>query len=198
MRLRKSNGRIFALLVTIGLVLVAISCSKAPVRTTVPELTPEERARIVAEEEAKKNPETEHLKHGRTMEKSLAELYANKEELKSLREFQNQDIHFAFDSYTLSPEAQKILDKKVAWLRKHPDIKIIIEGHCDERGSNEYNLALGERRANSAREYLINAGIDPDRIHIISYGEERPLALGHDEASWAINRRAHFVVWKKL
>ncbi|HDM79331.1 MAG TPA: peptidoglycan-associated lipoprotein Pal [Deltaproteobacteria bacterium] len=141
--------------------------------------------------------EAERLKQGRTMEESLAELYASKEEVKALQEFQNEDIHFAFDSYVLSPEAQKILDKKVAWLRKHPDIKIIIEGHCDERGSNEYNLALGERRANSAKEYLVNAGIDPDRIHTISYGEERPLALGSDEASWAINRRAHFVVWKK-
>ncbi len=197
MRLRKSNGRIFALLAIIGLIFVSLSCSKAPVRTTVPELTPEERARIAAEEEARRKLEAERLKHGRSVEESLAELYANKEELKALQEFQNEDIHFAFDSYVLSPEAQKILDKKVAWLRKHPDIKIIIEGHCDERGSNEYNLALGERRANSAREYLINAGIDPDRIHIISYGEERPLALGSDEASWAINRRAHFVVWKK-
>jgi len=197
MKLGKNNCRIIALLAIIGLILVAASCGKAPVKTAVPELTPEERARITAEEEARRKMEAERLKQGRTMEESLAELYASKEEVKALQEFQNEDIHFAFDSYVLSPEAQKILDKKVAWLRKHPDIKIIIEGHCDERGSNEYNLALGERRANSAKEYLVNAGIDPDRIHTISYGEERPLALGSDEASWAINRRAHFVVWKK-
>ena len=197
MKLGKNHCRIIALLAIIGLVLVAVSCTKAPVKTAVPELTPEERAKIAAEEEARRKMEAERLKQGRTMEESLAELYASKEEVKALQEFQNEDIHFAFDSYVLSPEAQKILDKKVAWLRKHPDIKIIIEGHCDERGSNEYNLALGERRANSAKEYLVNAGIDPDRIHTISYGEERPLALGSDEASWAINRRAHFVVWKK-
>lgn len=197
MKLGKNHCRIIALLAIIGLVLVAVSCTKAPVKTAVPELTPEERAKIAAEEEARRKMEADRLKQGRTMEESLAELYASKEEVKALQEFQNEDIHFAFDSYVLSPEAQKILDKKVAWLRKHPDIKIIIEGHCDERGSNEYNLALGERRANSAKEYLVNAGIDPDRIHTISYGEERPLALGSDEASWAINRRAHFVVWKK-
>ena len=197
MKLQKSNCKIVLILAIIGVIFALASCSKGPVRTTVPELTPEERARIAAEEEARRKLEAERLKSGRTTEESLAELYANKEELKALQEFQNEDIHFAFDSYVLSPEAQKILDKKVAWLRKHPAIKIIIEGHCDERGSNEYNLALGERRANSAKQYLVNAGIEPDRIHIISYGEERPLALGSDEASWAINRRAHFVVWKK-
>ncbi len=197
MKLQKSNCKIVVILAIIGVISALASCTKAPVRTTVPELTPEERARIAAEEEARRKLEAERLKSGRTMEESLAELYANKEELKALQEFQNEDIHFAFDSYVLSPEAQKILDKKVAWLRKHPSIKVIIEGHCDERGSNEYNLALGERRANSAKQYLVNAGIEPDRIHIISYGEERPLALGSDEASWAINRRAHFVVWKK-
>ncbi len=197
MKLQKSNCKIITLIAIIGLILAALSCGKPPVTTTVPELTPEERARIAAEEEARRKLEAERLKHGRTSEESLAELYSDKEELKALEKFQNEDIHFAFDSYVLTEEAQKILDKKVDWLRKHPGVKIIIEGHCDERGSNEYNLALGERRANSAKEYLVNAGIDPDRIHIISYGEERPLALGSDEASWAINRRAHFVVWKK-
>ncbi len=173
------------------------SCAKAPVRTNVPKLTPEEAARQAAAEEARRQLEAERLRRQRAGEAGLEDLYSSKAELKALEKFQNEDIHFPFDSYVLNADAQKILDKKVEWLQKHPGIKIIIEGHCDERGSNEYNLALGERRANSAKQYLVNAGISAERIHTISYGEERPLALGSDEASWAINRRAHFIVWKR-
>ncbi|ROR01486.1 peptidoglycan-associated lipoprotein Pal [Desulfosoma caldarium] len=114
--------------------------------------------------------------------------------LKEMDQFQNEDIHFEFDAYVLMEEAKAILDKKVDFLRRYPTVYVIIEGHCDERGTNDYNLALGERRANSAWQYLVNSGIDPSRLSMISYGEERPIALGHDEASWAKNRRAHFVV----
>ncbi len=114
--------------------------------------------------------------------------------LKEMDEFQNEDIHFEFDAYVLMDEAKAILDKKVDFLRRYPAVRITIEGHCDERGTNDYNLALGERRANSAWQYLVNSGIEPSRLNMISYGEERPIAMGHDEASWAKNRRAHFVV----
>ncbi len=91
-------------------------------------------------------------------------------------------------------EAKAVLDRKVDFLRRYPKVSVTIEGHCDERGTNDYNLALGERRANAAWQYLVNSGIEPSRLNMISYGEERPVALGHDEASWAKNRRAHFVV----
>lgn len=181
----------------LGLLLLTISCAKAPVRTTPIGVSAEEEARLAAARAAQERMEEEKIKKGEKGELTVSKLYEDKEELKALETFQNQDIHFAFDSYVLSSKAQKILDNKVTWLRNHPAIKIIIEGHCDERGSNEYNLALGERRANSAREYLVNAGISKDRLHTISYGEEKPLALGSDEASWAINRRAHFVVWHR-
>jgi peptidoglycan-associated lipoprotein len=91
----------------------------------------------------------------------------------------------------------EILKENAALLHKYPKVKIQIEGHCDERGTNEYNLALGERRANSTRNYLISLGISPDRISTISYGEERPLDPGHNEEAWAKNRRAHFVILSK-
>lgn len=110
------------------------------------------------------------------------------------RGFENEDVYFDYDSYVLSAPAKKVLDGKVAFLKKYPRVKVTVEGHCDERGTNEYNLALGERRANAAMQYLKNAGLGHASLSSVSYGEERPIATGHDEASWAKNRRAHFVI----
>lgn len=103
-------------------------------------------------------------------------------------------IHFALDQYEIDAEARGILDSQVAWLAQHPEARITIEGHCDERGTREYNLALGDRRANAAKNYLAARGIAATRITTISYGKERPIALGSDEASWAQNRRAVTIV----
>ena len=94
----------------------------------------------------------------------------------------------------LTPEAQEILSLKAAWLRKHLGARVTIEGHCDDRGTNEYNLALGEGRAQSARAFLMDLGVKESRMNTISYGEERPIASGQTEADWARNRRAHFVI----
>jgi len=104
------------------------------------------------------------------------------------------DILFDFDSFELSPAAKKILADKAAYLKGRPGMKVLIEGHCDERGTSEYNLALGERRARAALEYLVFLGIDAKRLSSVSYGEERPVDPGHNEEAWAKNRRAHFVV----
>ncbi|MDJ0874688.1 MAG: peptidoglycan-associated lipoprotein Pal [Desulfobacterales bacterium] len=106
--------------------------------------------------------------------------------------FINADIFFEFDSSTLSAEAESILRAKAEWMRRNPSLTIVIEGHCDNRGTTEYNLALGERRAESVKGFLIDLGIADTRIRTISYGEERPLARGDNEAAWAKNRRAHF------
>lgn len=102
-------------------------------------------------------------------------------------------IYFDFDKYNLRDDARRQLDANADILRNNTDMNIVIEGHCDERGTDEYNLALGERRAQAAREYLVRLGIDAARINVISYGEERPVAPGHDEESWALNRRGEFV-----
>ncbi len=102
-------------------------------------------------------------------------------------------IYFDFDRAEIRPDQRATLQANAAWLRDHPDVKILIEGHCDERGTREYNLALGDRRAKAARDYLISLGVADERIETISYGEERPVAQGHDEEAWAQNRRAEFV-----
>jgi len=103
-------------------------------------------------------------------------------------------IHFETDSYSISADEQATLSKQAAWLAKYPNVTATIEGHCDERGTREYNLALGDRRANAAKNFLVNAGVAASRLSVISYGKERPVATGSDEASWAQNRRAVTVV----
>jgi peptidoglycan-associated lipoprotein len=103
-------------------------------------------------------------------------------------------IHFVTDSSDVDAESQAILTKQAAWLRKFPNVRATIEGHCDERGTREYNLALGDRRANAAKNFLVGLGVSADRLSVISYGKERPVATGSDEASWAQNRRAVTVV----
>ncbi|MCM0084007.1 peptidoglycan-associated lipoprotein Pal [Geomonas sp. Red32] len=105
-------------------------------------------------------------------------------------------VYFAFDSSELSAETRDALSKNAEVLKMSPGMKIRIEGNCDERGSDEYNMALGERRAKSAKDYLVNLGIAPDRISVISYGEEKPVDQGHDEAAWSKNRRDDFVIAK--
>ena len=99
-------------------------------------------------------------------------------------------ILFDTDRYNIDTEDQGILQSQAQWLARYPARRITIEGHCDERGTRDYNIALGERRANAAKNYLISVGIDASRVSTVSYGKERPIALGSDEASWAKNRRA--------
>lgn len=103
-------------------------------------------------------------------------------------------VFFDFDKYDLRPEAREQLERQAAWLKANPNVTVTVEGHADERGTREYNLALGERRADSTRNYLVALGIDPNRIQTISYGKERPAVLGSNEAAWAQNRRGVTVV----
>jgi peptidoglycan-associated lipoprotein len=103
-------------------------------------------------------------------------------------------VFFDFDKFDLKPAAQATLARQATWLKQYANRTITIEGHCDERGTREYNLALGERRANSVRNYLVSQGVAANRIKTISYGKERPVALGHNEAAWSQNRRGVSVV----
>ena len=103
-------------------------------------------------------------------------------------------INFDFDQYDIDARARQILDSQAQWLTQFPNTRITLEGHADERGTREYNLALGDRRANAAKNYLAARGVSPARITTISYGKERPIALGSDETSWAQNRRAVTIV----
>ncbi len=103
-------------------------------------------------------------------------------------------VLFGTDSYDVDSEDEAVLARQAEWLKKYPNVSVTIEGHCDERGTREYNLALGDRRANAAKNYLVSAGISASRLSVISYGKERPAATGSDEGAWAQNRRAVTVV----
>ena len=104
------------------------------------------------------------------------------------------DVFFDFDKSDIRMDARDQLQANSHWLSENPSNKVVIEGHCDERGTGEYNMALGERRAISAKEYLMHMGVAPERMNTVSFGKERPFAMGHNEDAWAQNRRAHFVV----
>jgi peptidoglycan-associated lipoprotein len=189
------NHKRWAFLVFFLVIFVAFlapSCAKKELKSE-PTMS-EEEARRQAEEEARQR---ELERQAAIREESLKEdeLRAEGERMQSAREmFENEDVFFEFDSASLTAEAQEILRAKAEWLRDNPGVRVLIEGHCDERGTNEYNLALGDRRAYSSKAFLTDLGIDDARISIISYGEERPIASGASEEAWAKNRRAHFVI----
>jgi peptidoglycan-associated lipoprotein len=104
------------------------------------------------------------------------------------------DVFFEFDSTAIVEEAQAQLKQNVAWMQSNAAKNVLVEGHCDERGTDEYNMALGERRAMSAKDYMVNLGVKPFRLKTVSFGEEHPFDPGHNETAWAKNRRAHFVI----
>lgn len=114
----------------------------------------------------------------------------------ALSQFIDEDVHFDFDSAFLTPEAQEILKRKAQWLLAHPEAHVIVQGHTDERGTVEYNLALGDRRARAVKNFLVDLGVPEQKISTISYGEERPIDPSHNETAWAKNRRAQFVLEK--
>ena len=198
---RKSLG-ILILVLCLGLIMVG--CPKKTVVKEEPSVKKgeeaalaerEKAAKLEAEEAAKEKMKEEEAK--KEFEKSLV---AKKEPGIAGEVFESKllkDIHFDFDKYDIRPGDAEILKENAALLVKYPKVKIQIEGHCDERGTVEYNLALGERRANNTKKYLISLGISADRISTISYGKERPLDPGHNEEAWAKNRRAHEVILSK-
>jgi peptidoglycan-associated lipoprotein len=143
-----------------------------------------------AEREAREREEAERERQRRIAD-SLAALGKSTEAVRTLLATM---IHFDYDKAVIRGGDAAVLDQKVAILQANPGLRIRISGHCDERGSDEYNLALGNRRATAAKQYLVSHGIDPSRIETVSYGEERPIASGHDEVAWAQNRRDEFEI----
>jgi peptidoglycan-associated lipoprotein len=107
-----------------------------------------------------------------------------------------KDIHFQFDQYDLDDNSRAVLQKNAEFLKNNPSLHVEVQGHCDERGTNNYNIALGERRAHSTKKYLVSQGVDSRKVHVISYGEEKPFCFGSGETCWSENRRAHFMVSK--
>ena len=166
--------------------------AKAPVAEVKSEAKAKEEAeaKARAEAEAKAREEAEAKAKAEAAERAKAEA-------KVKEEFRLEDIHFDLDKYDIKDKDREILSNLADWLSKDKSVKIEIEGHCDERGTNEYNLALGERRANSAKKYLVTLGIQASRIGTISYGEEKPLCTESSEECWLKNRRGHFVIQEK-
>jgi peptidoglycan-associated lipoprotein len=106
-------------------------------------------------------------------------------------------IHFDFDMYSIREDMKPVMQANADWLLKFPSVEVLVEGHCDERGTIEYNIALGEKRAEAARNYLVSLGLNAAKVKIISYGKSKPLVKGVDEATYFQNRRAEFVITKK-
>jgi len=149
----------------------------------------------VKQEEAMKPPAVAPRGEG-PRAKQLEDLSAAEKMRADVKEFESTHIYFDFDKFELKPEARAILEKKAAWLRANSAFKVKVEGNCDERGTNEYNLGLGERRAKAAVKYLNALGISADRMTTISYGEERPTCTEKNEKCWSKNRRDEFKLAK--
>ncbi|HXC62567.1 MAG TPA: peptidoglycan-associated lipoprotein Pal [Nitrospiria bacterium] len=177
------------LLILMGMMfsLVAAGCAKK-VETASQTVSPEENVT------SPPPPAEEPQKEERPAVKE-AEV-APPETSKPISSVSLEDIHFDYDKSAIRPDVKAILEKHAKWLQSNPKVKIQIEGHCDERGTNEYNLALGERRAQATKRFLVAMGIDAKRLSTISYGEERPLCSEHAESCYSKNRRAHFVIEK--
>ena len=191
-----------AILLMMAAAMVMVSaCSKKSIDSTSlngngTQLTQEE---LAAQEAARKAEQLarerqQSIEEQRLQDEDAMRKRQTEKEKAAKERFENQDIHFAYDSSELTPEARMLLKEKAEWLISHTYAAITIEGHCDERGTTEYNLALGEKRALTAKQYLVDLGISANRMRTISYGEEKPLVEGNDEGVWAKNRRAHFEI----
>jgi peptidoglycan-associated lipoprotein len=205
MEKRAKMSGVFVVLCFLSLIMMA-GCAE---KTVVPEqpVVPNEQAlkeQALKEQALKEQALKEQaLKEQALKEQALKEQALKEEELKKAKEeavtpavssVDIEDIHFDLDKYNLSSEARATLEKLANWMRQHKDYYVLIEGNCDERGTNEYNLALGEHRADAAKRYLMDLGVDEIRIKTVSYGEERPLDPAHNGEAWAKNRRDHFVI----
>ncbi len=177
----------FAILVLLVLALGATGCAKKKTTSTPP------GAQIEVTDDSKWTPPPPP-EEPKVDEAALAAEAAERAKTEAVAELTSVTINFSFDSYELNEEARAILALKANIMRRYSDVDVVIEGHCDERGTEEYNLALGERRARAAYEHLVILGVDPGRMSIVSFGEERPIDPAHNETAWAKNRRAEFVV----
>ena len=196
---RGLKGMVFiaGVIVLITPLLIFYGCAKK--QLIKPETTEETQGEGAAEGSAQgaKEGEGRLPEEGKIGEEKLDEEALKGEALSSRVQEEMLDINFEFDQFMLTDTARQKLSKNVSILSKYSDVKVLIEGHCDERGTEEYNLALGERRANAAKEYMVTLGINESRLSTISYGEEKPLDPEHSDVAWAKNRRVHFEIVTK-
>ncbi len=176
--MRKNVWFVLTLVLILPAMLLSVSCAKQEV-ASAPEATEPAPEPAVVEDTTPEDTAADDA------QRALAA---------AMQDFVNQDVYFEFDSSALLPSAQQLLATKAELLNANGDINTTIGGHCDERGTDAYNMALGRQRAEAAKAYLVNMGVDAGRLTTISYGEEQPVDPGHDEAAWAQNRRAHFAI----
>lgn len=174
----------------VGVVVGAFAlgaCAKKQPEPPAPQPATTQNDDAAAERAAREREEAAR----RAREEAAARARAEAEHAKQVL---TEMIHFAYDESTIDPEAQQILVQKASILRAHPELRMRISGHADERGSVEYNIALGMRRAEAAKAFLVNYGLDASRFETVTFGEERPIAQGHDESAWSQNRRDEFQI----
>jgi len=181
----------FVLVFALGSMFMMSSCAKKQITTGGAATPTETKGERVMERDVEVQKESDADREAR-----LRALEKEQRLRAEMRVFESEHVYFDFDKSELKPEARETLNKKAAWLRANPEYKVRIEGNCDERGTNEYNMALGERRANAAWKYLNALGVSGNRMSTISYGEERPADPGHNEEAWAKNRRDEFKLMK--
>ena len=184
--MKKNVWMAIALIMILPVMSFTASCTHKVVQTQ-PVSTIDTEVQKASDRAFEESNQAERLKEDR-----LRAEISTRESAKAV--FVSENIHFALDSYVLSDQARKILISKANYLRTNQDIMITIEGHCDDRGTDAYNIALGERRAESVKNFFVDLGFNANRLNTVSYGEERPIAMGQNEVFWAKNRRAQFVL----
>jgi peptidoglycan-associated lipoprotein len=190
--MRRAHVSLIVVLI-ISLALFAVGCAKKTVDKSE-EVKPPVQQEVKVEQPAPPAPAAPE----KPKEEAKVETPAPVPSLEdAMKAFEDKNIYFDFDKYSLQSEAKDVLKQKAEFLKTHSNITIQIEGHCDERGTTEYNLALGERRAKVAQDYMVSLGVAKERISTISYGEEKPVDPGHNEEAWSKNRRDHFVIVNK-
>ncbi|MCU0613633.1 MAG: peptidoglycan-associated lipoprotein Pal [Desulfobacterales bacterium] len=194
--MKKRISMVLFLLIVMPALIMTVGCSKKQVQPDVSLIGTDAdqydaaRQRALAEEEAGRRA----LEEQRLREEQRLMEEQRKQGMSQQPQVIDEDVYFDFDQSMIRPDAQEVLRKKAEFLRENSMVSVVIEGHCDERGTAEYNLALGERRALAAKAFLMDLGISSSRLSTISYGEERPIDPRSNEEAWARNRRAHFVL----
>lgn len=191
--MRKYGRLSVALVMILSAMFLTTSCAKKEMQTEQVSTTQPEIQEVAPDTSAEDAEQARRFEAARLLEEDR--LLKEAAALEAARKaFVSENIRFAFNSYDLSNQAQRILNKKADYLRMNSGVKVTVEGYCDERGTEAYNISLGQQRAESVKKFLVDQGISNDRLVTVSYGEKKPIALGHDEASWAKNRRAQTVV----
>ena len=179
------------LVMILSVMFLTASCAKKEMRTE-PVSTIQPEIQKVPHTSAGDTEQARRLEEERLRDERLREEAAAREA--AVKAFVSENIQFEYNSYKLSDKAQGLLHSKADYLRSNSGVTVTVEGHCDERGTESYNIALGQRRADSVKKFLVALGISTNRLATVSYGEERPIVMGKNEISWAKNRRAQFVI----